>query len=337
MLAALLALLAAVATTLVYLVLTEELDYSSVRRRQLDAWAAVVAVACMAVILYGNASGRQHVLPTPEPDTVPPSIEHREVPRQSTANAPAVEPVGPTAPVDVVADVGPVAPPAEIVAESEPLSEGGSSSERSEGGVDDGVPVDVPGKESTVPTPQLAVPGEPTMTPAPPTPVPPEVAPPPLPTRPLQVPGPTRVRPTSPPPTTLPTGVPYASPTPECGDPARIDIRVGDVTTEIDRSGGQVLVHFRFDVRNASDFPVTLASMRVHAGAGPDIFGSTSLSEVTIESGAVYPVDDLVVIERYPAPSERVQLCVTFVPETCGRARAEQRMGGRCWSGVAGF
>jgi hypothetical protein len=148
------------------------------------------------------------------------------------------------------------------------------------------------------------------------------------------------IRPTRTPlPTTEPTPVvtrlPFASPTPHCGDPDAIAVRVGELTTHIEEENGSTVVRFHFDVRNASPFPVTLTSMAVVLQAGPDTFGSTSLNVVTIEPGAVYPVADRVTIERYPAPHERVEMCVSFVPETCGRSPI--RRGNQCWRNIPHF
>jgi hypothetical protein len=96
-----------------------------------------------------------------------------------------------------------------------------------------------------------------------------------------------------------------------------------------------VVVSFHFDVRNASQFPVTLTSMGVVLQAGTDTFGSTSLAVVTIEPGAVYPVTDRILIQRFPAPHERVEMCVNFVPETCGRSPI--RRGNQCWRNIPHF
>jgi hypothetical protein len=341
MLAALLALFAAVATTFVYLLLTEEMDYASVRRRQLDAWAAVAAIACLAVILYGNASGRRSV---ERPlDIVPPSgpLFDEAIPRRTAAVTAAPT----TAPAQLSPEAAVLVSEADTPAVEDSLPAADTDRGDGEGGIANApavqpIPVATDSKETVAP-PRFAQ-TEPTEGRGP-------TVPPVTPT--LRAPQPpTHVLPIFVSPTPIPSATatrratavspPLATVTPDCGDPDDISVNVGDLASSVERVGGDVTVHFKFDVKNDSGFPVTLGSMRVSAvveGSGSDTFGSTALSPVTIQPGAVYPVEDAVRIERYPAPNERVQLCLTFVPETCGRSRPGNRMGGRCWSDLAGF
>jgi hypothetical protein len=222
MLAALLALFVAVAVTLTYLVLTEEMDYASVRRRQLDAWAAIAAIGCMAVILYGNATGRRDIEnrpDVPEPFSI---AETADPPvRRQTPGSPESLPVEEPPSVIVLAD-GPAQAPQLEATIQEDL---GAALESHDDGEPDSsepelVATDLPAK-APPPPPQPEsrdvrselVP--PTVMAIGPTPSPES------PSRPV-LPGiiqPIRTRTPTEEPTSAPTRLPYASPTPHCGDP----------------------------------------------------------------------------------------------------------------------
>ncbi|MCE7938743.1 MAG: hypothetical protein DYG90_09230, partial [Chloroflexi bacterium CFX6] len=58
MVAVLFGLSVAVVTACAYTILSERMDYASVHRRQLDAWAAMAAVTCLVGILFGGAEAR---------------------------------------------------------------------------------------------------------------------------------------------------------------------------------------------------------------------------------------------------------------------------------------
>ena len=322
MLPSITALLLATVVTVAYLVLTEHLDYTSVRRRQLDAWAAAAAIGCLGLILYGNVSVRRTAQHDEEsiPDAtleqaVPVGRKtpvHLEVPPDAAAPAPRLIVVAPP-PADAAVPESP--PPA---ADAQ-----GPSREQVNGPVLDHPPlVRLPGEPTLQPT-LAADPSVPTLTPVPGTTVQPWV--------------PATATPAPPATSTaLPTPEPRA--TPHCGDPADIKMSVVNLHSDREDVGGELVVDYSFDIRNDSAFPVSVVQGFVtvtRAQGGSETYGTQSMADVTIEAGAVFPVARRIPLDTRPPPFGDVRICVNFWMETCGQRRELDR-GGQCQQ-VTGF
>jgi hypothetical protein len=303
-------------------VLTEHLDYASVRRRQLDVWAATAAIACFGLIVYGNATTRR-VEPPPTPtepgapaDSAVDPVRRINQPTEGSAPPPVLEPVeapdtvdDPGAPSVLVAD-GPSSPPEAGSAEQKPARARAT------------IETVYLGPETATATPAVLTLATPWPSPTIRAVEPSTVTP-----RPtiVQRPQPTPLPPTSQPP-------PLPSATPHCGDPNEIRIVVSRIATRRVDIGSDIAIEYSFSIRNDSAFPVTVAKMRVtvtRLGGGAEEFASQPLEEVTIEPGALYPVSDRrIALETRPPPVGEVNLCLTYRTETCREGLP--RGGNRC-------
>jgi hypothetical protein len=145
------------------------------------------------------------------------------------------------------------------------------------------------------------------------------------------------IRPELPPPTEV---VP-AQPTPHCGDPAEIDLNVELLSAEAERDDeGELVV--RYDVRldNRSGFPLQLTSVRVTAlnrTGGSEQYGVDARPDLTLPAADALRFSGAVALRKNPGPFGRTEVCISFVPETCGqRLPPNQRIMTRCRS-VSGF
>jgi hypothetical protein len=337
MTAALLALAAAILTAVAYGTMTEQLDYATVRRRQLDAWAALSAFACLSGILYGGAEVQREVAARAESTaayTVTAGAPEATVARREGAAAPlgaqavATEALSPAEPGPLAAAPESVAaPPPGVPAVDEPVA-----------GV---APVAVEGPAGTrpepagsgAPSPTAAVPAHldvstlapptATATAAPPSPTATShrvsVAPTATSVRDGVATLPPRPRPTEPAPTDLPP--PPPSSTPHCGDPGAIRVVVERIDTSADRGGERLVASLTALVRNDSPFPVTLSSIRISAvnsDSGSEQYGSSTLPDTTIQPGARYELEAAVALTKRPPPFGSTELCLQFEPESCG-------------------
>jgi hypothetical protein len=340
MTATLLALVVAVLTVIAYVVLAERIEYSSVRRRQLDAWAAATAMACLGGIVYGGVATRasRHDRDRPAVATAP--AAPADAPGRAAdlgrpvvlAPAPSPAPVqllAPGAPLGLIQAPNP-APSAPGLGAEEPVR----PVRRDAAGVPLAeLPSPTPGVASAytpaatgspVPTSALTVPSATrplaTATTTPAGVVSTRVAPPPAqPTR-------TRVPSTSVVPTVAPLPLPTS--TPNCGNPSSAQVAMSGLTAAADRSGEDVLIRFQAQVRNDSPFPVTLADISATATnrvAGSEQYGHTTLSDISIEPGAVITLEGSLTLNKLPPPFGTTELCLSFALDSCG-ARADRPM-----------
>ena len=344
---ALLALAGAVLTVILYVALTEQLDYTSVRRRQLDSWALVMSLAWLSGIVYGGVDVRLNApiyrvppfLPAPPPQVIP-----RLTPPAlylDPAGSPVAPPVSPDAVVAAaVVPVAPVAQPVEAVGDHDPAPDHGSK----EGDVaamvstgstgSDYAPVAPPMPTATPSSVLVPLPGWP-VAPAPqPGPTHAVIA---LPTLVPRIPAtPTPAPPTAVPPTEEPVAPPV--PTLQCGEPAHIDMNVRITEAEAEQHDNDLVVRYRVEVTNNSTFPVTMANIEVAAlsrGSGSERFGYDTPPNVLLQPGASVPIDGAVRLTKRPSPMSKTDLCITFVGESCGR-RLPYSVIRRC-STVSGF
>ncbi len=100
----------------------------------------------------------------------------------------------------------------------------------------------------------------------------------------------------------------------------------------MERTGGQVIVHYLVRVRNDSAFPATMADVMITAvnrtGASEQ-FGSSRLPDVTLGPGGVIDVDGALTLVKAPGPFGTTDLCISFVGESCGQ-RAPYRVVRQC-------
>jgi hypothetical protein len=337
MTATMVALVGAVATVIAYGALADRFDYASVRRRQLDVVAALVAFLCFGGIVYGGVQtrlhARDHRAPPAAPTVTTPAPDGAAAdPGQAIAVAPAPS----SAPVQLLAPPvdGPQPPPVPV---GETAGGSGTGPDRDEPALTGyrGVPLaTLPALPTPVALATNAV--APTLGPtlvavvatatrlvAPATatavsPIVTRVVPPVAP--------PTRTP--VPPTPVLPTQVPMPLPTstPNCGNPAQAQVTMSDLSASADRSGTDLVIRFRAQVRNESAFPVTIADTSVTAVnkvAGAEQYGYARLPDVTIEPGAVITLDGAVNLTKLPPPFGTTELCVSFALDTCG-LRAER-------------
>jgi hypothetical protein len=340
MTAAVLALAVAVFTVIAYEVLADRFDYASVRRRQLDLVAAVMAFACFGAIVFGAVETRVRQVGRPLPaETWTPEPAH-DAPaeageRPALGLAPAATAVAKVSvrlldppPGDPVPAVEPAA-----AAEPAPVDEpegdepSGRGSDRAVAGSLPTAPAVEPGAEAgggppAAPTVVLRVPsptsvaGLPTATAArvvvtrlPPVPATPSPAP---------------VQPTSPPPTREPLPLPSA--TPHCGEPSAGRLTLSDLGAEADRDGDDLVVRFRATIRNTAAYPLTLSdgsAIALNQTAGSEQYGHARLSDITIEPGALVTLDGTVNLTKLPPPFGRTELCLSMAVDSCG-LRAER-------------
>lgn len=334
----LIGLAGAMATLVVYSILTERLPVISLRRRQLDSWACLLALGWLGGIAYGGAVVQSRPL---EDDGSNDAVRHREMrpPPVLRLTPPALQ--RPGDPVRLV--VNRPDPTPHLAAQPPvpaPSSGAGFESDEDPNASD---------TETTVleAMPGLALVPAPTEVPrlgvatlnalrAAPTadrsPVIATRAPAALPTIVLL--------PTHPPtPSPFPTPRPPApAPTAVCGDPKaiRLEVRFDDAAADNDGRGLAVRYHLR--VLNDSAFPVHLAEAVLAAlsrGPGAEQFGSQRLDEVILAANSVYDLDGTLTLDRRPSPMTRTDLCMSFVPESCGQ-REPYRVFRRC-TAVHGF
>jgi len=351
MFAALMALTGAVVIASAYAVLSGRLDYATVHRRQLDAWAAVLAFVCLTVILYGGVDARRAAIERigREPAERAPAIP-AEIPR---IRQPSLY-VGEAGDAEEVALFESRAPapglPLNLGDEPVTVLASDSGDDRHDEAVDPGAPAarhvapldPLPG-EPIVPLAPLATavvrrsvpPGwllPPTATPAP-TAIGARV----VPTVAIVVP-PTPLPPTPLPPTPEPPVEP--SPTPFCGEPGDIRVVVDITQAEADRQARPQEIRYRAEVRSGSDFPINLTNIAATAQdsrSGSDQFGSDRKPfAMQIEPGQSATIEGTIKLERFPSPFGRSELCVSFVADTCGR-RSESRPVVRRCVGISGF
>lgn len=333
MVATLLALGCALLTVVAYGVAADRLDYATVQRRQLDVWVATIGFVCLVTILYGSAEVRRAESPVgtavpflateapavarhAEPDlhrvTLPEqpaaAIDTSIVPQvvasadQASSQAAGNEQadsayyvfrrprpdVVPTAPSWAPPPTAPAmpSPPGELTWQGvlTPMLEA--------------LPIATPTirfESIAVPSPAATdVPREPTVAAPPPRP---------MPTLPVQLP-------------------PLATPTPQCGDPQDIRVELVVLDAYVDRDGTSLGVTYRAEVRNRSAFPVTLTDISAVAESGEvsQRYGHRALPSVALEPGVLHRLDGRVELTKSPSPFEMSVMCVSFVPETCGRS-----------------
>jgi hypothetical protein len=339
MVTALLGLAGAVLTVVLYVALTEHLDYTSVRRRQLDSWAILMALAWLAGILYGGADARRaaHVLPGP---AVRPTARvepiHRIRPPVLDRDPALVAVAPPSGPAVPAARPGPqlaTAAPAGVDAVGASAGEDGAAAGDRAGRRPAGAPPVAAGAAlptavlrqqpfggffatSVAPPPTALALLLPTATPPPPS---------------TATPPPTALPPTSVPPLPPPA-------TPSCGDPRDIRLAVEILEAEAEYREHDVVIRYRIRVSNESAFPVTMADIVVTAlnrSSGSEQFGHDTRPDVLVQPGAVLPLDGAVQLTKRPSPFGETVLCLGFVGETCG-AREPYRVTRRC-STVGGF
>jgi hypothetical protein len=335
MFATLMALGGAVVTVLLYAVAAERMDYATVQRRQLDLWVAAIGFGCLVTILYGAAEVRRTngAVPTPAPmaATRPPLVTRHFAPdlhRGTVPSDPAAAGDEAVAAQAVATDNG--APISSAATEPAAPYYHGIGWRRP-------TAVSLPGPQPVAPaslpvasavsmpswrgvfTPVLEV--LPLATPMPPgheIPIA-TLAATALPRDPTDVPPPQRPLPTEPP----DVGPPLPTATPYCGDPQDIRVTLDVVDAFVDRGGDTLAVGYRAEVRNASAFPVTLvdiAAVVESRDVGSERFGHQSVSDVALEPGVLHRLDGRVELTKSPPPFDLTRLCVSFVPQTCGRA-----------------
>lgn len=353
--AALFGLVVAVVTACAYVLLTEHMDYASVPRRQLDAWAAMAAMTCLVGILFGGVEARTEAMlraeqarqGLPVGGTAPMAPIPRLVePPLGGAQAVPAAAEAPDVRVELLPD--PAVPAvADPVADVFDADDDAVSSDRSPDPapivpslLDEVLPVaPVPEAERwAVPTPIVRRTGPSGIfAPATATPAVAErpgkavviTAVPPL---------PTPVPPTA---TLAPTLAPTAPPAPTafCGDPndIRVVLDIGDA--DADRRSDPQGIRYRSTVRNDTAFPLNLTSIVITAQdsrSGADQFGSDRRIDVQIGPGGTAEINGIVKLDKYPSPFGRSELCVAFVAETCGR-RSDQRPVTRRCTSISGF
>ncbi|MCC7019200.1 MAG: hypothetical protein IT332_05570 [Ardenticatenales bacterium] len=336
------ALAAAVMTALAYTVLTERASYASVRRRQLDAWAAVVAFLCLIFLASGGHDVRQAyerrlalaqsvtapVIPigrrapvslrTPSPESVArPDGAVRRAESAAASGAAEALPVAPDAPSEAPR-------PAASDPERQPV-DGLRAGDALVSAVGDEPVLVVIGTEA---------PPEATAVLAVPTAVRRYAVDPP----PLIVP--TLRAPTAPPsmPQPLPPATPTATATPECGSPDDIELALSIRDARADRSDGDLVVRYRVEVGNGAGFPVTLANINVTAlnsAGGSETYGHATRPDTTVGAGASVVLEGGLRLDRSPGPFGRTELCISLTGDTCGR-RSRYEAFRRC-STVNGF
>lgn len=347
----------ALATLLFYQIGCDRLEGGSLRRRQLDAWAALSGILALGLILSGGASVGDAAARQDRP-AAPSDAPAATVPARSTdaghsgSGAPAAAPAA-HAPVAAVGDTGPAAPPEAVASSnlagpapsgSETGSEPVDSDGQPEAGADPRAPEEPAPHSVTAPT----APAGPAGPPAAPDPVQfigvaptrAALAPTPQPISPVIAPPVVQpISPTSAPEPTVeaPPEAPQA-PTPVCGDPRAIKVSLSFDEAQAERRGQEQVVRFRARLRNDSGFPIVAGSMVAVAQDGrssADQFGMERLPDVQIEALRGLVLEGMVAISKQPSPMSRSELCITFVAETCG-LRGDNPLTRRCFN-IGGF
>ncbi|HRA21726.1 MAG: hypothetical protein IPJ58_05435 [Ardenticatenia bacterium] len=353
MLQTLLASLWALATLVVYQVCSDRWEAASVRRQQLDAWAALSALAALAAILHGGASASSaaYAPQRPENPVVAPAANTRAVPIAPDAALPDGLP-GAAIVISAGADGGPV--------QDQDLAVIPDITDRGAFAADDEVAGEALASrptEAAVAAPASLAdlppdPGNPpARSPEPPAaadpvdlvglaPIRPSATPTGLPIHPVIAPpvvkpiSPTRVaEPTMAPPLPVPL-----DPTPECGDPRDLKVGLSIQEAQAERGGQLQVVRFRADLKNDSDFPIVATGMVAVAQDGrssADQFGVERLPDVRIDALRSLVLEGRVALEKQPSPMSRSELCISFVAETCG-LRSDSPLTRRCFN-IGGF
>lgn len=346
----------ALATLLFYQIGCDRLEDGSLRRRQLDAWAALSGILALGLILtggatVGDAATRQDrpALPSVAPATVP---ARSTAPGDSDSGAPAAAPgthalaaapdlsLAASSPPDTRSAV-PVEPggagPATGALPEAPAGQGPAAADSPEPEAPDPVgapaPTAAPGAAGApaAPDPVELIGVTPTRAAQAPTPQPisPVILPPVVqPISPTSAPQPT---------VEAPPEAPLA-PTPVCGDPRAIRVGLDFDEARAERQGQAQVVRFRARLRNDSDFPIVAGSMVAIAQDGrssADQFGMERLPDVHIEALRSLALEGMVALSKQPSPMSRSELCITFVAETCG-LRGDNPLTRRCFN-IGGF
>ncbi len=339
--ASMLALGAALTTLFVYHLLTEHLDYASVRRRQLDAWAAASALTCMLIVFYGRVEDRfgQGAIGVERAGPRPAAILRVHQPSLYLPPAKAAEPEGLAVPLDEPGSLGEATTGGDIaLPESDSKPETLSSEEPNVPRIEAvPMPDDILNASAKTAAPLLSEgPAIEAVEPEPSptiqrlvTRAPVFVTAPPVPTA---DPQPTLVAPKP----DLPTLVP--PPTPHCGDPEaiRVSLRIDEAV--VDRDDDRQVIRYRARLRNDSSFPVTASRMVVTAQdsrSGSDHFGSDRRPDLTVDREHEVQFEGAVRIDKHPSPFGRSELCISFVSDSCGR-QPEFATTRRCFA-ISGF
>jgi hypothetical protein len=341
MAAGVLALVGAVVLAVAYVVLSERFPYATVHRRQLDVWAVVASLACLGVIVYGGADAQRTVrarrLAALDESSLPKQVYYR-VHRADLRTLPseAEEEPLPDAAVGsegAVPQEGAITPASDTDARTAP--DDGSQNDAAAGGelAADGEP----GGFAVPPTLEWVRVILPSDEPPPPRPSPTSTPDPIGVATQRHAPGSTATLPPTPDaPTQEATREPR--PTPHCGDPEDIRLRVERLDTSLDRSGSELVVTYRARIRNESAFPATMADVMITAlnhDAGSEQFGHATRPDVTLEPGAVITLEGALTLTKMPPPFGSTDLCISFVGESCGR-RPPYRVVRQCAT-VRGF
>jgi hypothetical protein len=344
----LLASLWALATLVVYQLASDRWDGMSLRRQQLDAWAALSALMALGLILHGGSRASGAVLPAPLPAAPAPA------PSAHTQAAPAAP--------DAAFNPLPASQPADT---RPALLDGGAAADAA-AAVDHRAATPVAGDHGDPVAPRAA--SDPAADPAPLTDLPaapgaqqpPAVDPPAtadpvdlvgvVPVRPAVTPTAVPVRPVVAPPVIRPISPTQApeptveappatvDPAPICGDPRALKVSLSILEAQAERGGQQQVVRFRADLKNESGFPVVATGMVAVAQDGrssADQFGVERLPDVQIEALRSLVLEGRVALEKQPSPMSRSELCISFVAETCG-LRGDSPLTRRCFN-IGGF
>ncbi|MEO8082391.1 MAG: hypothetical protein ABI780_01070 [Ardenticatenales bacterium] len=337
------ALAAAVLTALGYTVLAERSTYASVRRRQLDAWAAIVALFCILFLASGGhdvrrAYERRLALAQPEPTAVI-AISRRSpvvlrTPSPRTNARPngdvALYVAAPPAPEHTSQDL-PAAMP-----ESATRGRDRTSRSRVDAFEPSGAPLDdVVAAGLNLSAEGTGIPAQATASLAEPTEDPHVIVgnPPPLEMPTVRT---TFPLPTPPPPAASET--PTATSTPQCGNPDDIELALSIREAHADRSDGELVIRYRIEVGNGATFPVTLANLNITAlnsSGGSETYGHATRPDMSVGAGGTVTLEGGLRLDRSPGPFGRTELCISLAADSCGR-RSRYEAFRRC-STVNGF
>jgi hypothetical protein len=334
-----------VLTALTYAGLTAATDRDDLTRRQTDAWAAALGLVCASLIVFGAKDVQREAATTDvvaAADAAEPAPLVRRRLRLDLRPR-AMVPLAESARVVIAATVAPE--PETLAPEPLALAEESSPSNvplLTARGRDEAIAIAIAGPGLLPAATPVAIvapasvgrsPSERPIAAATATPAPISLARATATALPPLAP----IRPELPPPTEV---VP-AQPTPHCGDPAEIDLNVELLSAEAERDDeGELVV--RYDVRldNRSAFPLQLTSVRVTAlnrTGGSEQYGVDARSDLTLPAADALRFSGAVALRKNPGPFGRTEVCISFVPETCGqRLPPNQRIMTRCRS-VGGF
>lgn len=348
----------ALATLIVYQVACDRWDADSVRRRQVDAWAALSALLALGIILYGGAQVGRAAMEQPDSpvpgERVPERVASVEpLPQGGALDAPGAavasvadgQPIAPAGSAPLPAAAVPGEAPAlgqENVREADP-AQAGRRPDPVAAAPEAAAPAPglapAPGSELAQPQPAQPDPaGDDPVRLVPVTPTARAAALPPPALQPIIVPP--VVEPISPTVQPEPTALPElpAVPTPACGDPRLLRVSLNIEEARAERDGDRQSVRFRARLRNDSGFPIVATGMVAVAQDGrssADQFGVERLPDVQIEALAQLSISGAVALAKQPSPMSRSELCISFVAETCG-LRSDSPLTRRCFQ-IGGF